>query len=231
MKLTRSSRLAAALSLGLVGMFLIGCADSPKHSSVAAEPQPLARLESGNQRFVAGTPRAKDLVRERGALVAGQHPYAVVLACADSRVAPELVFDETVGNLFVVRVAGNVVDPTVLGSIEYAVEHLHVTLLVVMGHDSCGAVQAALAGGEVTPNIGAMLAPEAPAVATVRAAHLEGSAAIDAAVRQNVQNQIKSVSHDSPLLAEAVEKQSLRVVGAVYHLDSGRVEMLPGPAR
>lgn len=230
--MTRPARLSPPASLLSIAflMFIAGCADTPKSTSAEPSLQPLARLQAGNQRFIDGRPRTKDLVHDRSGLVSGQHPYAVVLACADSRVAPELVFDETVGSLFVVRVAGNVIDPTVLGSVEYAVEHLHATLLIVMGHDSCGAVQAALAGGEATPNISAMLAPVLPAVATVRAAHLEGPPAIATAVRENVQNQVKRIPQDSPVLAEAIEKHQLTVVGAVYHLDSGKVELLPTPS-
>jgi carbonic anhydrase len=103
----------------------------------------LQKLTAGNQRFVAGTPSPKDSRARRAQLVDGQQPGAVVVACSDSRVCPEYVFDASLGELFVVRTAGNVVGPLELGSIEYAVEHLHVGVIVVMGHSGCGAVTAA----------------------------------------------------------------------------------------
>src|SRR5262245_40561826 len=115
-------------------------------SGLSAE-QALARLLAGNARFVAHRERHPDItVRRRRALVSSQHPFAVILGCADSRVSPELLFDEGLGDLFVIRVAGNVVDDVVLGSIEYAVEHLGTKLIVVLGHEKCGAVSAAVAG-------------------------------------------------------------------------------------
>ncbi len=110
---------------------------------------------------------------ERPELAEGQHPYAIVLACADSRVAPELIFDESLGKLFVVRVAGNVADPVVLGSIEYAVEHLHANLLMVLGHENCGAVKATIGGGAFPPNIEALIKRITPAVDKVRVQRLD----------------------------------------------------------
>ncbi|MBK7258284.1 MAG: hypothetical protein IPI01_10895 [Ignavibacteriae bacterium] len=115
----------------------------------AASKDPVARLLNGNRRFVEGRTAARDFVHERPALTAGQHPYAIILTCSDSRVPPELLFDESLGQLFVVRDAGNVVDSVVLGSIEYAAEHLHAGLLIVLGHEACGAVNATIKGGDV----------------------------------------------------------------------------------
>ena len=110
--------------------------------ALASEEDTLARLMNGNARFVKGQHRPANYKRERAELTKGQRPYAIVLSCSDSRVPPEIVFDESLGKLFVVRVAGNVVDPIALGSIEYAAEHLHSKLLFVLGHESCGAVKA-----------------------------------------------------------------------------------------
>src|SRR5205814_6637151 len=135
----------------------------------------LAELKAGNARFVRGESQLRDLPQARQALAAGQHPAAIILCCSDSRVPPELVFDQTLGRLFVVRAAGNVVDPALLGSIEYAVEHLGARLLVVLGHSSCGAVDAALKGGSASPNLRALVERIAPAAA--RAKRLDRDAA------------------------------------------------------
>jgi carbonic anhydrase len=214
----------------LAALFLAtSCATDQKQAASPPSEDPLTLLEQGNQRFVEGHRRSNDLVAERAALASGQHPYAVILTCADSRVAPELIFDESLGRLFVIRVAGNVADPVVLGSIEYAVEHLHAHLLLVMGHDSCGAVKAAIEGGAAPPNIEAMLAPIAPAVAKVKAEHREGSDAIAAVVRENVVEQVKQATAESAILAEAVKQNHLQIVGAVYHLASGKVELISSP--
>ncbi len=202
------------------------CTTEQKRAATTPGDDPLTLLEQGNHRFIEGHRRSADLVQERAALAAGQRPYAIVLTCADSRVPPELVFDESLGRLFVIRVAGNVVDPIILGSIEYAVEHLHTHLLLVMGHDSCGAVQAAMQGGAAPPNIQAMLAPLAPVVAKVKAEQHEGADAIAAAVRENVVEQVKRATAESAVLAEAVEQNHLQIVGAVYHLASGKVEVI-----
>ncbi|HWQ32375.1 MAG TPA: carbonic anhydrase [Blastocatellia bacterium] len=187
----------------------------------------LSRLLSGNERFVSGRLRKKDLLHERPVLAEGQHPYAIILSCADSRVPPELVFDESLGRLFTVRVAGNVADPAVLGSIEYAVEHLHVRLLMVMGHDSCGAVKATMSGGELPPNIKALVSRIKPAVDKVWTQGIEEKTRLDAAIRENVHYQMQSALYESDILSSAVHRRELLITGAVYHLNSGRVELLP----
>jgi carbonic anhydrase len=130
---------------------------TPSAGAINDSPDSLATLMAGNKRFIAGSLKARDYLAERPQLVRDQHPYAIILTCADSRLSPEIIFDESMGRLFVVRTAGHVVDPVALGSIEYAVEHLHVPLLFVLGHDSCGAVKATISGGDATPNIRALL--------------------------------------------------------------------------
>ena len=189
----------------------------------------LAQLQQGNARFVSDRLQAKDFANERLALVKAQHPYAIVLTCADSRVPPEILFDQSLGKLFVVRVAGNVADPVVLGSIEYAAEHLHIHLLLVLGHDSCGAVQAALEGGHAPKNLAALVKAIVPAAQAAKRQARDEAQTLDAAVRENVRLQSRNAVADSPLLAELVEKRQLQVVGAVYHLDSGKVEILADP--
>jgi len=118
----------------------------------------LEQLKKGNERFVADRLAAKDLGADRRReLAKGQHPFAIVLTCADSRVAPEFIFNQGLGDLFVLRVAGNIADPFVLGSMEYAVEHLHVPLIVILGHTKCGAVDAALAENKPHGNLGKLI--------------------------------------------------------------------------
>src|SRR5437773_310046 len=126
-------------------------------SALTAE-QAWERLKKGNEKFVADKSAAQDLGAERRReLAKGQHPFAIVLTCADSRVAPEYIFNQGLGDIFVLRVAGNIADPFVLGSIEYAVEHLHSPLIVVLGHSKCGAVDAAMGESKPTGNLGKLI--------------------------------------------------------------------------
>jgi carbonic anhydrase len=186
----------------------------------------LSRLKAGNARYVSGKLQNKDYVADRKATAASQQPYAIVLACADSRVSPEILFDESLGRLFVVRVAGNVVDPVVLGSIEYAAEHLHVGTLLVLGHDSCGAVKAALEGGEAPPNIKALVERIAPAVEQAKEAKLSEAETLNRAIHENVELQMRQAVEQSEVLKEMVHEKKLQIVGGIYHLDTGRVEFL-----
>jgi carbonic anhydrase len=202
-----------------------------EHHAVVAAPGAdavLKELRAGNARFVAGKPTHPDASTGRRAeLAKGQHPKAAILGCADSRVPPELVFDEGLGDLFVVRVAGNVADPVDVGSIEYAVEHLGVGLVVVLGHHSCGAVKAtADSGGKAEGNVGAILAEIAPAVEQARAAPgKEGL--VDDAVHVNANRTAGALVDRSPVLKKAVEEKKLKIVAAVYDLKTGRVEFEP----
>lgn len=199
----------------------------------SAEPpmskDPVTRLRDGNRRFVEGRTVARDFVHERPALTAGQHPYAIILTCSDSRVPPELLFDESLGQLFVVRDAGNVVDPVVLGSIEYAAEHLHTGLLVVLGHEACGAVNATIKGGEVPPNIGQIVKRIAPPVETVKARKLSGVKLDSVCIHENVRYQVAQVTGQSALLKSMVEEGHLRILGATYSLTTGGVTFIEAP--
>jgi carbonic anhydrase len=183
-------------------------------------------LKKGNERFVNGEQVSRDLKADRAGVAGGQEPYAIVLTCADSRVPPELLFDETLGRLFVIRNAGNLLDSIVLGSIEYAAEHLHSKLLVVLGHQSCGAVKATVAGGAVPPNIGSIVQRIAPAVAKVRAEGTKEADIVDASIAENVKMQAGLVTQLSTVLKELHGKQEFVVVGAVYNLESGKVAFL-----
>ena len=199
-------------------------------ASLAASPQQaLALLQDGNQRFVQGRFAAKDLSAERRhALTAGQAPFAVIVCCSDSRVTPELIFDQGLGDIFIVRVAGNVTDAVVLGSVEYGVEHLHAPLVVVLGHEHCGAVQAAVEGGEAPGQIEALVAKIRPSVRQAQAEGLQGAAAVARATDLNVQASCDAVGA-SPVVAHLVTDRKVIVVGAKYHLGSGQVEWLVRP--
>lgn len=184
---------------------------------------PLERLLAGNQRFAEGHSihPDEDLVR-RAALATGQKPFAVVLSCSDSRVPPELVFDQGFGDLFVVRVAGNIFDDAVDGSIEYATEHLGAQLIVVLGHESCGAVTAA-----IQHNREAHIQTLAKAIepALVESAKQSGDATANA-VRANVQMVRRQIESNPPILSKLVGEKKLRVVGAYYNLHDGTVSLV-----
>ena len=186
----------------------------------------LARLIAGNERFVTGHLKAKHYQAERAALAGGQHPYAIVLACADSRVPPEILFDESLGRLFVIRAAGHVVDPVILGSIEYAVEHLHVNLLIVLGHDSCGAVKATISGGEFTPNIRSLISSIKPAVDITLAHGADEKHLLEMSIKENVRLQMQKSVLQSELISNEIYHKRLTMIGGVYHLATGRVEIV-----
>ena len=204
----------------------------PVHAAVSASsPQPSAEetwadLMEGNRRFVAGKSQARDVVGLRHDLAGAQHPKAIVLACSDSRVAPELLFDKSLGDLFVVRSAGNIADAIGLGSMEYAFDHLGSKLVVVMGHQKCGAVTAACSGSKMpTANLQTIVDRIAPAVAEARP-HASKDELVEAAVRQNVLQSAKYLLAGSEVLREGVHAGKLEIVEAVYSLDTGEVTML-----
>lgn len=203
---------------------------APASESTAIDVDALwTDLLAGNQRFVAGTPAVHDLVTARAELAKGQHPSTIVLACADSRVAPELVFDRSLGELFVVRTAGNVADPVALGSIEYAVEHLGARLLVVLGHEHCGAVKAAASGAAMpTPNLQAIVDHIAPALDHVRPFAVADQLA-ELGVAANVHQSASDVSSNSPIIHEALANGTLKLIRAVYRLETGEVVRLAEP--
>src|SRR5436190_14973819 len=156
METTRSSRLLAlALCLSLAFTAARALEHEQSKKVTAEETEALWKeLMDGNKRFVSGNMQKRDVAAARDELAKGQHPKVIVLACADSRVAPELVFDKGLGELFVIRIAGNVADKDALGSIEYAVEHLHSSMIIILGHEKCGAVAAAASKGEIaSPNL------------------------------------------------------------------------------
>jgi len=190
------------------------------HSASPADPNAaLTKLKEGNARFASSTTSAgKPVAAKRAETADGQHPFAVVLGCADSRTSPEIIFDQTIGDLFVVRTAGNLVDDHALGSIEYAVEHLGTRLIVVLGHTKCGAVTAAM-GSETAPgHVGSLVRDIQPAVKATKG---KSGDATTLAVAENARLMAEKIRHDAELGDLAKE---VRIISAVYNLDSGKVE-------
>jgi carbonic anhydrase len=201
-------------------------------SSIAGEPagigadDALSRLLNGDKRFAAGKseePHGAALIERRHMLEKEQKPFAVVLSCSDSRVPPELVFDVTLGDIFVVRTAGEVVDAVALGSIEYAIEHLGTHLVVVLGHQRCGAVSAAVSGSRETGDIPDVLKAILPAVEESKG---QSGDAIDNAVRANARDIAKRLQSTGPTIAPRVQSGEVKIVAAYYSLDTGQIELL-----
>jgi carbonic anhydrase len=190
----------------------------------------LRLLKEGNGRYVDGKLQHPRQDRARRALTAaqGQHPLAVVLTCSDSRVPAEIIFDQGIGDLFVVRVAGNVAATDEIGSIEYAVDHLAVPVVVVMGHSQCGAVTAVLDDNKLPPNIANLVEPIKPAVEKARGANPEAAkdVLLKAAITANVWQAMEDMLRLSPIIRERVKDGRVQVVGALYDLDSGQVQWL-----
>lgn len=181
-------------------------------------------LIDGNERFIAGKPLSKDLSStKRMDLMDGQHPFAVIVSCSDSRVPPELLFDQALGDLFVIRVAGNVITPVELGSVEYAVEHLKTPLVIVLGHEECGAVTAAVQGGEAHGSIAAIISKIKPAANEAKAMGLNGKDLIEKSVELNTKNAVTDIS-GSAIIKEGVASKKVKILGAKYDLDEGTLK-------
>ena len=189
----------------------------------------LARLMAGNKRFISGRSHFTGQQREAlEALAKGQQPYATILGCSDSRVPPEMVFDAGLGDLFIIRVAGNVLGPSINGTLQYAKFHLHTPLFVVLGHEGCGAVEAALAskfqGATHRAHISLLLQDIMPALEDLEPG-LTPDALLSAAVLANVRHTTRALI-ESPEGSAGVAAGRIRVVGAIYDIKSGRVRLL-----
>ncbi len=192
--------------------------------------QAFQRLKEGNQRFAAGkTDCNKSLLNELEASKEKQTPYAAILCCSDSRVPPELVFDESLGKLFVIRVAGNVTTDVTIGSIEYAVEELKVPIVVVLGHDHCGVIKAALSGiDHLPPFIYDLLNEVSRPAKEVKAKNLKDfDAEVRMCVIRNVEVQMEELLAKSEVLKKAVQKKQAQLKGAVFHFNDAEVQWCP----
>jgi len=235
LSMIRMLLLSAALSLGASGaaqqaqIAPVHAAHSPIQVMPSAD-EVWNSLMAGNRRFVAGKPQARDLASLRHKLASGQSPKAIILSCSDSRVGPELIFDQSLGDLFVVRTAGNVADAVALGSIEYAVDHLHSTVLVVLGHQKCGAVNAACSGEKMpSPNLDAIVEKISPAVIQAKSYAKSGDL-IESAIKENVHQSASDLFANSEIIRNAVKSGKLSVIEAEYELDAGWVVRLNAPA-
>lgn len=235
-RLSRRETLGLLVALGLSTTASASCSRGARSEDAAPSAAPTspddvwAVLAAGNERFAAGRPRhPHEDESYRESLVAGQHPIACVLSCADSRVTPELVFDQGLGDLFTVRSAGEVLDDAVVGSIEYAVEHIAVPLVVVLGHAGCGAVQATVdvvRGGPVPDgSIAALVQAIEPAVRGVTAG-ADDAAYLADCVKAQALRAAAALADASPIVHEAVAAGRTTVVAGVYDLESGRVSQL-----
>jgi carbonic anhydrase len=218
-RLVSALGLAPIVAAGLsIESFAAGAA--PQISAEAARK----RLIAGNARYVAGEPLRLDHAKRREAVAPGQMPFAIVLGCSDSRAPPEVLFDQGLGDLFTVRVAGNIADDVAIGSMEYAVEHFATPLIVVLGHERCGAVGATVetlaAGATPPPHIASLVSAIRPAVEATRG--MAGDAVANA-IAAHVRQTVDALKASGPVLADAVAKGRLTIVGAEYHLGTGRV--------
>jgi carbonic anhydrase len=199
----------------------------PKPENVVTPDAALDRLTKGNARYVEGVSRRHDFKHEREALSKGQNPFAAVLSCADSRIAPELCFDTARGDVFVCRVAGNLASDEIIASLEYAVQVLNTPLIMVLGHEACGAVDAAIKsikdGTTLPGHLPSLVNAISPAV---KAAQGESGDLLANAIRHNVMLNVGKLKAAAPILKSFVDDKKIRVVGGIYDLKTGRVELV-----
>jgi carbonic anhydrase len=199
----------------------------PKPENVLSPDAALKRLLGGNKRYVKGEMRRHDFKHEREALAGGQNPYAAVLSCADSRIAPEYAFDSGRGDLFVCRVAGNFGSDETIASLEYAVAVLNTPLILVLGHEACGAVDATIESIKDDKPLPGHMPSLVEAIApAVKAVSSQGGDTLVNAIRQNVIDNVAKLKSAAPILGAAVDGKKLKVVGGIYRLKSGKVEMV-----
>ena len=197
----------------------------------------IERLRAGNRRFVEGQPSNRELVNfaGHGVPVADQRPFAIIIGCSDSRTPVEIIFDQGIGDLFVIRVAGNIVAPSQVGSVEFAAERFGTRLVVVLGHSHCGAVEATLEelhrpSESRSPNLHSIVDRISPAVENLLDTDLDRdpAALLRAGVRANVRSSVNQLRHGSRILEQLILEDELKVVGAEYSLETGLVEFFDG---
>lgn len=208
-------------AIALLSLTTLSPPASAAEAPAAGPAGGITRLMQGNSRFSAGKPTGPHRSSERRRAVAEkQQPFAVIVTCSDSRVAPELLFDQGIGDLFVVRTAGHVVDDVALGSIEFALAKLGAGSILVLGHERCGAVQAALEHAEVPGSIGKVTKAIEPAVGGPEKATPES---LDRAARQNVEAVVAQLKAAGPIVATAIQEGRVEIAGGIYDLDTGKV--------
>jgi len=177
------------------------------------------RLLEGNKRFVSGQLKAKDFNKSRELVINGQKPFVTIVSCSDSRIVPEFIFDADIGELFIIRVAGNVIDNCAMGSVEYGVEHLHTPLLVILGHEKCGAVTAACSGFCENNHISEIMKKLEPAICKA------GKDNVEYTIDENIKC-VKAYVQSSHVVKELLEHKKLKIVGMKYSLTEGTVKLI-----
>lgn len=223
---------ASALAAGIAGTagrtaFAANTRHPPLPENIMTPDEALDRLVEGNERYVAGKSTPLDFSEDRAALVSGQNPYACILSCSDSRVSPEFCFDEQRGDLFVARVAGNYLTTDFVATLEYAAAVLHTPLIMVLGHESCGAVRAAINALDKNEQFPGHIQTMASALLpAVRAAKGMPGNRYDNTIKMNVIRNMDKLRKQPPILSKLVADKKLLVVGGVYSLKTGRVELI-----
>jgi len=215
----------------MIGAVVLAGPGFAQEGTQGTPEEALARLKEGNARFVAMKMEHPDqnASRREESATNGQKPFAIVLSCADSRVPVEMVFDQGIGDIFVVRVAGNVaVDSSVIGSLEYAAGHLRAPLLVILGHTQCGAVGAAVSGEKIEGSLGDILEQFKPVVKEVKlvSPELQGGALVDEVAKQNAFQVERDLRAESETIRNLDTQGALKIVPAVYNIKTGQVHWL-----
>jgi len=222
-------RILSLFSLTAAVFLLVGTSfvQAEEHAASAVTPkEAVEKLKEGNARFVEGKHLSRDLRAQVAATAGGQHPFAVTVSCMDSRVPVELVLDQGIGDVFSLRVAGNVIDPNILGSLEYATKVVGSRLIVVLGHTQCGAVKGAIDDVKLG-NLTGLLAQIGPAIAASGPKGTSKDAAyVNKVTEQNVFLAMKEIRDKSPILREMIEAGTVGLVGGVYSVETGRVKFL-----
>lgn len=230
---SRRSLLGAVGALPLAGTLAFSAtahaSAPPKPNNVLNPDQALKRLMAGNERYVSGKSTPVNFAATRQALAGGQNPYACLVSCADSRIGPEYCFDEGRGDLFVTRVAGNFVNTDILASLEFGTAVLGAPLIMVLGHTSCGAISAAVQAytqnADFPGHIQALTTALAPAV-RLATQSAKGDALVAAATSDNVRLNVMKLTESNPIISDRVAKGQLKIVGGVYDLETGRVDLV-----
>ncbi|MBN1345853.1 MAG: carbonic anhydrase [Phycisphaerae bacterium] len=209
---------------------MVSCGKAAETASAIPADEAMKLLWEGNARWLAGKSQHPHADAPRRAQTAekGQHPFATIVSCSDSRVPVEMIFDAGIGDLFVVRVAGNVCGVDEIGSVEYGTDHLGTSLVIVLGHTKCGAVTAVVTKAELHGKIPRLVEPIRPAVVAAQKAHpdLHGEALVPAAIKANVWQGIQDILEGSPTIRQRAKDGKVRIVGAIYDLTEGKVEWL-----
>lgn len=213
------------LSLSAVLLFNINSTYANHNVENISADEALKKLQKGNERFIKNHAKHPDESKKRKKeMLKGQHPFVVILSCSDSRVPPELIFDQGIGDIFEIRNAGNVLNNHVIGSIEYAVMHCGVKLIVIMGHQDCGAIAATLSGISETKYIKALEDSIQPAVEKCKKEGLEINS--DNVVKAHIAQDIEELISQDNELVKYMQKNNVKIIPAYYHLDSGKVDFL-----